>query len=436
MNEIEILNEIKNKYKNASLNEADTRFKIIDPILTDVLKWPRGPISLEFFINGNRADYVLKGISNRPILVIESKKNEIYFELPISPNSKNKFQKIVVEKLLSDDAIKAAINQVKEYAEDILAPFAAICNGKTWILFRVYSPLKPWKKLTAYIINDIDYFIDNYTTAINLLGYESVTKFNSLNLQVGFSKRNYQEIFYAKNNITAYNTPVNSNKFAGSLSILSRKYLGIIPETDSEFMQHCYVSNKGRYDELQKDVQGFLHDSLSPYYRNLGFRDFSDDLKGGAFGLYLTDLVKKEHLDNVMILFGGRGSGKSTFLKRFLFYIKPKQIIQFAHITLVDLLDSPQTIEELTHEMWKRVLKRIDYDNLRHGDREAILQLFNNEFDVFKRQMLVGLDSTDKEYNELVREFVKEHTNNIKLFCEKISIKIKSNNKGLIVFDR
>ena len=40
----------------------------------------------------------------------------------------------------------------------------------------------------------------------------------------------YSEIFYPKNNITAYNTPVNSNKYAGSLNSLSRKFLGVNKE--------------------------------------------------------------------------------------------------------------------------------------------------------------------------------------------------------------
>lgn len=434
MTEIDIVKELKLKYNDLSLNEAETRFKIIDPIIKRVLKWPDDPIAVEFYINGNRADYILKGKNDRPLLVIESKRNEHYFELPSDINSSNTHQKILVEKLLTDDNIKEAIFQVKEYSEDLLAPFACISNGKSWIIFKVHSPLKPWKKLTAYVIRDLDFFIDNYTTAVNLLGYNSVVSENSLAQQIGAAKKAYQEIYFAKNNITAYNTKVNSNKYAGTLSVLSRKYLGIIPETDSEFMEHCYVSNKGMHDKLQKDVQGFLHDSLTPYYKNLGFREFTDDHKGGAFGIRIADIVKKENLDNVMILFGGRGSGKSTFLKRFLFHIKPREIINYSHIALVDLLNSPQTKEELSAEIWNRILEKIDFNKLRQGSRDQILDLFKEEFLVYERQILVGLNPESEEYQKLVRDFLLISLNDKKLIAEKISLLWKNKNKGLIIF--
>src|SRR5690606_3023816 len=143
-------------------------------ILNDVLKWPKGTISVEKHIDGNRADYVLKGKNERPILVLESKKNGVYFELPTSLNSTKGIQKIPIEKLISDDSIKDAIFQVKEYAEDLQAPFASICNGKVWIIFKLPPSTKPWKKLPGIVIESINFFINDFTKAVNLLGYESV----------------------------------------------------------------------------------------------------------------------------------------------------------------------------------------------------------------------------------------------------------------------
>lgn len=434
MTEIEILNEIKTQYSGKSLNESDTRFKIIDRILCEVLKWPREPIYTEVFINGNRADYLLKGKNGHPLLVLESKKNEIYFELPNGSNSSNDFQKIIVEKLITDENIKDAIFQVKEYAEDLLCPFAAICNGKTWIIFRVNSNIKPWKKLPALVIKNIDFFIGSLTQAINILGCKSVSENNSLNQYIGVSKKTFLEIFYPKNSITAYNAKVNSNKYAGPLSSLSRKYLGVIPETDSEFMNHCYVSNRGIHDDLQIDVQGFLHDSLTPYFKNLGFRDFTVDKDGGAFGIRISKIIKQERLDNVMILFGGRGAGKSTFLKRFLFHVKPTEIAMYAHVALIGLLNSSQTSEYLTKEIWEKLLIGIDKEGFRKGTREQLLILFQEEFEIYQKQILLGLDETSAEFQKLVREFIISKTSDLKLFAEKISLHWKNKNKGLVIF--
>jgi hypothetical protein len=436
MDELDLIKKIKSTYPDfMSFNEAETRFKVIDEILEKYLKWPKSENSVELFIEGNRADYVLKTKNKKPILVIETKKTGVYFDLPTNIEVKKNHQKINVDKLLTDENIKNAINQVREYCEDLICHYAAITNGYVWIIFKVNSSnQKPWKKLPAFVIKNFDFFEHDYTVAQNLLGYTSIIELNSLQTNIGVSKKSYAEIYFPKLKITSYDSPVSSNKFAGTLSALSRKYLGPIPLQDGEFMDKCYVSNKGHYDELQKNVRGFLHDSLTPYFKNQGFRDFSDDKSGGAFGNSIVKAIKQANLDNVMILFGGRGSGKTTFLKRFLFHIRPKEINMYAEIALVDLIDSAQTRETLSKEIWERVKLGIDKENLFTSSREELLKIFKDEFEIYKRQILVGLNEKSEEYQKLVREFIKISLSDVKLFCEKISFKFKSKNKGLIIF--
>ncbi|MBE9584024.1 AAA family ATPase [Mucilaginibacter sp. JRF] len=434
MTEIDILLHLKSTYSNRSLNESDTRFKIIDCILKDVLKWPSEPIYTEVIVSGTRADYVLKGKNDKPVLIIESKKSGKYFELPNKSNSDKNYQKIILEQILTEKYVKDAIYQVRDYAEDLGCQYAAICNGSTWIFFKVSSSQKPWKKLPAFVIKSLDYFIEDFTEAINIFSYHNVVNNNSLSQNIGISKKVFHEIFYPKNSIIGYNTTVNSNKYAGPLATIANKYLGIIPENDRNFMNHCYVSNKGKYDNLQKDVQGFIHDSLTPYFKNIGFREFTDDKQGGAFGIRLSNLVQQQGLNNVLILFGGRGAGKSTFLKRLLFHIKPREIEMYSEVALIGLLSSSQTKEELTNEIWEKTLASIDKTKIRAGSREELLNLFEEEFEIYKKQILVGLKEESDDYQRLLRDFLLTHTKNTKLFCEKLSIKIKSKNKGLIVF--
>ena len=76
MTEIEVVENIIKKYTLDNLNEAETRFKIIDEILEKYLKWPKDSTAVEKNINGNRADYILYDKGLKPILVIESKKKE------------------------------------------------------------------------------------------------------------------------------------------------------------------------------------------------------------------------------------------------------------------------------------------------------------------------------------------------------------------------
>lgn len=128
--------------------------------------------------------------------------------------------------------------------------FVIVCNGKCWIIFRLNFNVKLWKKFFVYVIKDLNYFIEDYVFSINLFGYISLIEEDFLNKNIGVGKKIYNEIFYFKNNIIVYDIFVDNNKYVGVLNIILNKYFGLIFEDDIDFMDKCYVSNKGKYDDL------------------------------------------------------------------------------------------------------------------------------------------------------------------------------------------
>jgi predicted type IV restriction endonuclease len=74
--------------KDRISNEADTRHKVIDFIIHDLLSWPKNRVSVEEHVHPGYADYVLKKNNDDAVLVIEAKKEGIFFELPV-PYSSN-----------------------------------------------------------------------------------------------------------------------------------------------------------------------------------------------------------------------------------------------------------------------------------------------------------------------------------------------------------
>lgn len=348
----EIILNLKSKYSKQKLSEADTRFKIIDTILLDILKWKKEPLMLEVIYKTLRADYVLYGKNSKPLLIIESKKSGSYFNLPSNINSTLNYQKVTVEKLFGDRNLKAAIEQVKEYCEDLGCNFACVTNGEVWVFFCINSPQGPWKKLPAFVVRDLSFFSENYNLGCQIFSYDAIANNSSLKNNIGVSRQLHPEIFFPKNSITAYDMPVNSNQFAGYFNSIARKYFGNIPLEDNDFYENCYVTNKGHYDDLQKNIHGIIFDSLTPFFKNQGFQNF-DEKKAESFVKKIEEMLKRESLDNVMILFGGRGSGKSTFIKRLLTHLKP-EIIQNSVTALVDLIDSSQIQDELSREIWQK----------------------------------------------------------------------------------
>ncbi len=61
---LEVLERLSRKYKDKALNEADTRFQIIDNILEKVFFWPKSNIKLETHTNEGYTDYQLTNSDN------------------------------------------------------------------------------------------------------------------------------------------------------------------------------------------------------------------------------------------------------------------------------------------------------------------------------------------------------------------------------------
>lgn len=428
----EFLRKFTNK-KDRDLREADVRYQIIDNILRELLSWPNDKVKCEDHVNSGYIDYTLYNKNATPVLLIEAKKEGKYFELPKNKNSKELRRLISTEELLTNSEIKKAILQAKSYAEDLGCGYICITNGHEWIFTNVNPLNKPWKKQPSVVFTKIDYFIDEYTSAYNLLSFSAITEDFSLQKTFLYKKKSRGEAFYPKNHIAAYNSTVSNNAYAGIFNLIARRYLSNIPLDDKEFMRKCYVSDKGEHDSLQKNVSGFIYDSLTPYFKNLGVKEFVDDTKGGAFGYKIQDLIKKQNLDSVMILFGGRGAGKSTFIERLLFYIKPREVVQYAVIGIINLIDSAQEKEELTKEIWKSVLTKIDIDKKLQGAQDELIELFHPEFVIYEKQFLVNYDLLSEERQKLVSKFLMEKLSDIKYCCDKLSLYWKQKSKGLII---
>ena len=75
---------ISNTQDNIIISETDTRCKIIDKTLENVLSWPSSNVTREDHVSGNKngyTDYILK-VRDRNLIVVEAKRKGLFFELP------------------------------------------------------------------------------------------------------------------------------------------------------------------------------------------------------------------------------------------------------------------------------------------------------------------------------------------------------------------
>lgn len=277
---LDSLEKIIIENKDRKSNEANTRHKIIDFIIHDLLSWPRNRVSLEDRIDNGYSDYILKKNSEDPILVIEAKKEGIFFKLPIPYNNNETSCFVSIKKLVTDPNIKEAISQVKNYCFDLGCEYACITNGHEWVFFKTFEKGKKWDSLQAFVVRDLQFFHQEYTKAINNFSFTAVIENSALPTLLTSAPPKDRNIYFPKEKIPSYAHPITSNRLANRLRPIAKRYFGVIDDSDRDFMDSCYVSQR-EYQGTFEGMRSLIKDSLSPYFEEYGVQQLDDTGKGG-----------------------------------------------------------------------------------------------------------------------------------------------------------
>lgn len=426
-----IATKIAETYNKRDFNEADTRHQIIDEILHKVLCWPKELTKCESYINPGFADYRLKKGNNDDLFFLEAKKENVFFNLPKGFNGETISKHITVKTLLTDDNTKKAIVQVRDYCMEEGCEFAGITNGHEWIFFKTFERGKNWRNLKAFVICNNRFFSEKFTEATNYFGYTSILE-GSLKSILGSISRKNREIFYPKDKIASYNQEVNSNKYARELRPLAKRFFGVIDAGESDFMDKCYV-NKNDYDHAFRSFQNIIKDSLTPYLKEYGVKDLNETDSGGQIGDRIVRSLGSQNTGEVIVLFGGKGSGKSTFLKKLLYHNPPTILAENAIISIVDLLKTPKDEKTIHDTIWEKIVENIDVNRILEKDRNSLLSLFQDNYDKAKRQILYGLDDDSEIFNIKLNDLVKEWLQDKKYIAKRLVAYWKSYQKGCVI---
>lgn len=415
------------------MNEADTRYKVIDPVIHDVLDWPIAAVKREVFIHPGYADYLLHNASGNVSLVVEAKREGIYFQLPARDGLARSTPDFVsVRALLTNEAIKTAINQVRAYASDIGANFACITNGHQWIIFRVFEPGTDWRSLRAYVIPSLAAIDSAFTAVFNSLSYRCVSFDGSLNALLSRNPQENRETYRAGHEIPAYTRTIQSNRYVQYLRPIAEKFFGVIGVDQVDFMNACYVSDAS-YESAFRSAEAMLTDSLTPYLEDYGIRDTRNDDGGGTFGNRVEKSLTSQRGTDVVVLFGGKGIGKSTFLRRLLF-VRPPQILRRAAVTiLIDLLNIPEEKRGVELFIWSELIRQMDVANILNGDRSDLLVLFQDRFEQAGRQQLYGIPVDSIDYNLILNGLVSKWKEDYAYVALRLMDGLRRQHKGIIV---
>jgi hypothetical protein len=387
------LAEIEATYSQVRLwegNEAETRRKVIDQMLTEVLGWH--PVQDMKYEERNvavendeiqYADYVVRTASTA--FVVEAKRAGAAFELPQNRKSGK------LSGFLSLGQVGEAIRQATSYARELSVPFAVVTNGSSWVVFpAVRTDGVKFEESQAVIFRDLADVKERFVDFWELLSRQRVAEGNlEATLLRNFSDQPHRRLLsiirdsgyrLGRNSVYEHIEPAVNAAFTDEMIL-----------ADKEGLKFCYVktSERVKYD---RRLQMHINDTRPRLDRKTVRPRRQSD--GNVLDKHVTAPLGSAK--KFILILGPVGAGKTTFLqhtrtvsaageidgKVIWIYVDFKKATgqdnprQFIYRALLDYIEGPN---EFDLGDWKTVIKHAYKQYIRTQQSGALAMLFEND---------------------------------------------------------
>jgi GTPase SAR1 family protein len=318
-------------YKDSIKTESDTRLKVIDKVLDEVLLWPLRETLTEPETTSGFIDYSCT-VDGRSRLIVEAKRDDRSLGCE---NRQAKRGYKIRGGVFNCLAAKEGISQAIRYCGEKNAELACVTNGHEWIVFRGnrLGDGRDTRDGMAFTFPDLAAIDQNFAFFYNLLSYEAAT---SLSYRPYFQEAEGQPI-----RLTVFNKalrPQGSAKFirntelASDLgSLMSKFFDRLTGDVDEDLLEACFVETK---ESQHADRQlARISEDLIRTIHDLETTD-ADQLTR------LIRSVTEAHRHEFVVIVGTKGSGKSTFISRFFNSVLPSEVAKDLVVIKLDLKGS------------------------------------------------------------------------------------------------
>lgn len=377
-------------YVDTVRNEADTRLKIIDRLLIEVLGWQHEDIFAEEPSDRGFLDYKLC-VGGRGRAIVEAKKDG----RGLGTANKGAGRAYRLDgPVFATDSAKEGIRQAIRYCGQKNTELACVTNGSEWIVFRG-SRLGDGRDTTegvAFVFPDLEAISSHFALFYELVGRDNVERF--------LYRAHFQE---------AEGQPIRASEFrrsvrapgsrrlltAGGLSgdlerVMNSFFHRISGDEDPDLLVECFVVTKESEAADNKLVR--ISEDLVGQIRALE-TDSAEELAR------LIDQVRSSQRNEFVLIVGTKGAGKSTFVDRFFSHVLEKGLRQSCVVVKVDLKDNSGDEASLVEWLNQQLLLRLE-STIFADDQPSFEDLQGMFFDEYSRRMkgtLRHLYERDKE---------------------------------------
>jgi len=391
---------IKEKGK---VSESDTRVKLIDRVLKEVCLWPEAELSREDHVKSGYTDYQLR-VRRSPLVVVEAKREGLSFVLPVDITKR---APKLGGALMTDQTVKGAIQQVRQYCDDQGIKFAIATNGYTWIVFRAIRDDMPWREGRARVFPSMEYIKEHFVEFWNLLSYPAIYE-GSLESEFGRTTAASRKMLRVIDRLFNADLPLRRNRLNSQLQpLIEYIFEDIASQDDVDLLQSCYV-HTGSLRIVAEDLDLVITDTIP---KNIVF-DGTKPLKqgdedAGEFGGSVEEGIRKRK-GELYLLLGGIGSGKTTFLRRYERLIAKDFLDAKSYTFHLDFLQAPLDIHNLENFVWSTVLEllRRNYETEQLEKRKYVKSIFKDKLRNLERTALRGIRKHTEDYEQAIGPYL------------------------------
>jgi hypothetical protein len=391
------------------VSEADTRAKVIDQILTQVLGWPEAHLTREVHVREvGYIDYSLQ-VRGRHYVTVEAKREGKAFVFA----GKRRHARIKGT-LLTECEVKAAVEQARSYCAEEGIRYAIATNGYSWIVFRAMREDMPWRDGQAVVYPSFEDIAANFTHFWNLLSYEAISA-GSLDAEFGSQIRMDRRLYRVVDRLWNADQPLQRNRLhIRLLSLVSAVFEDIADQAQLEILRECYIHSRSLHI-VARELGVVMTDEIPQFLRAEGaFTVHSGEHDAGAFGS-LVQMGLATDKGYLCLLLGGIGSGKTTFLKRFQRLVG-KEILEKKTVWFsIDFLRAPLDPQELEPFVWRNILKQLRerYASEKLEARRNLKNIYKEDIYTLEETVLRHAKRHTEEYEKILSPYLEKWQSDI-----------------------